>query len=94
METGEESKPFLLVWYVCVLVLCTIRNIFLLSDFKQSQLIVSFVCEVSSVSTLKDPPQPKLAVQKQNRLQREFKYFKVSFKNAVYIHIKEGVGLN
>lgn len=82
------------VWYVYILVSCTIRNIFLRSDFKQSQLIVGFACEVSSVSTLKNPPQPKLAVWKQNEIEKEFKYLKVSLKIAVYIHIKEGVELD
>lgn len=70
------------------------RNIFLLSESKQSQLIVNFVCEVSSVPTLKDPPQPKLAVWQQNEIEREFKYLKVSLKIAVYIQIQEGVVLD
>lgn len=70
------------------------RNIFLLSESKQSQLIVSFLCEVSSVSTLKDPPQPKLAVWQQNEIEGEFKYLKVSLKIAVYIQIQEGVVLD
>lgn len=55
---------------------------------------MSFVCEVSSKSTLKNPPQPKLAVRKLNEMEREFEYLKVSLKIAVYTHIKEGVGLD